>query len=550
MSLARAVLIVHTGRDDGRPRRVALEVRAALEGHGIQSAARPVEIAEELDLAAYAGIVLAVGVQDRRQRGAIADWLVRHRTQVSDGATGLIAVSLTAGRTVEADRRDTGRRVSELLRITGVSPKAVLHVNGAATREPEVENADASLANARGAQVSGFVDRFVQVLGADAVSTGRARLTVPDRPVPGARAATEAFTVGLGAAGPPSSVLAPAAMSLAASTPRQSVHDIDAKRPDQATDDHLQRTSRPRPLGADNAEPLAGVLFEVVFASAPTGIAIADLQGRILRANPALHMLLGTTTQEGIGTRLSDLTGPGQERPIREALGGRRTTFLTDTSYRTPAGALLRLTTTVSLIRLPADGQPICFIAQVQQRVGREEPVEDARPTTPAETQAGLAGADDFARAVEIRVREARRYRLQAVLLALRLESSDARAVGNTGAAAERTAAVARTMRHSIRDGDHCAEIDDGHFVVLLPHTALDEATIVGRRIAATLGHRDASRTIGVRLGVAAFDPSDTPKEWIARASAAADRASIGEVAIAGPPRPALTGSATDGDRP
>lgn len=550
MSLARTVLLVHSGPDDGRARRVAREVQAALERHGIETASRPVDVADETDPAEYAGVVLAVGVQDRRHRGAIADWLVRHRPHVSDGATGLIAVSLTAGRTVEADRRDTGRRVSELLRITGVSPKAVLHVDGAAFREPEVEHAPAPLPTVREALVSGFVGRFVRVLGADAVSTGRARLTVPDRPLPGARAATEAFTVGLEAAGPRSSTLAAAGTNLSASTSRLSMHDVDAERADQATDDHLQRSDRPSPLGADNAEPLAGVLFEAVFASAPTGIAIADLQGRILRANPALHVLLGTTTQEGIGTRLSDLTGPGQERLIPEALVGRRTTFLTDTSYRTPTGALLRLTTTVSLIRLPADGQPICFVAQVQQRVGHEEPVEDVRPTTPAETQAELAGADDFARAVENRVREARRYRLQAALLALRLETPGAQAAGTTGTAAEHTAAVARTMRQSIRDGDHCAQIDDGHFVVLLPHTALDEATIVGRRIAATLGHQDASRTIGVRLGVAPFDPSDTPKEWIARAFAAADRASIGEVATAGPPRPALTGSATDGDRP
>lgn len=118
----------------------------------------------------------------------------------------------------------------------------------------------------------------------------------------------------------------------------------------------------PRPETAVDEQALLHAIYE----SAPIGIAIADPQGRLLRANPAYRRMTGFSEDELRAETLHSLTHP-EDFPLYHSLlqelqDGRRESFRLVSRYRTKPGPALWARNTVSLLRLPGDARPSVII--------------------------------------------------------------------------------------------------------------------------------------------------------------------------------------------
>ena len=143
-----------------------------------------------------------------------------------------------------------------------------------------------------------------------------------------------------------------------------------------------------------------------------------------------------------------------------------------------------------------------------------------------------------------LRAQEARRYGVGASLLSIDLDRFAVvdETLGRTrGDAFLRT--VANAIRSSVRDCDHCARADGDAFVVLLPHTPADGATIVAERIGEALRACDAPGLppgfLRASIGVAELVPGMTAERWMRHAEEArraAKRDGGGRSVLAGGP--------------
>jgi PAS domain S-box-containing protein len=115
--------------------------------------------------------------------------------------------------------------------------------------------------------------------------------------------------------------------------------------------------------------------FRAAFEGAPAGIALLDLEGRFLQANPALCRILGLTEPELLEMTWRDVTHPldrdVQEAYEREALDGGEDTLQWEKRYVRPDGTDVWALISRSLVR-DAGGRPLHFISQVLDISGRK----------------------------------------------------------------------------------------------------------------------------------------------------------------------------------
>jgi diguanylate cyclase (GGDEF)-like protein/PAS domain S-box-containing protein len=109
-------------------------------------------------------------------------------------------------------------------------------------------------------------------------------------------------------------------------------------------------------------------LFEVSFSSAPTGVALVDLDGRLIRVNDALCALLGRPEHELIGTTTAPLTHP-EDRDTTDdvyaTLGDGDGPVAFEKRYVQPGGQIVWAATRAATVAGP-DGQPSHIVAHVQ----------------------------------------------------------------------------------------------------------------------------------------------------------------------------------------
>jgi PAS domain S-box-containing protein len=84
-------------------------------------------------------------------------------------------------------------------------------------------------------------------------------------------------------------------------------------------------------------------LLRLVFESAPSGMLITDLSGKIIRVNRQFADMLGYTAAELHGRSISDITERGNASAlVDELLSHRRKELLSNRCYRTKSGALVQ----------------------------------------------------------------------------------------------------------------------------------------------------------------------------------------------------------------
>jgi diguanylate cyclase (GGDEF)-like protein/PAS domain S-box-containing protein len=124
---------------------------------------------------------------------------------------------------------------------------------------------------------------------------------------------------------------------------------------------------------------LAEARFRRVFEDSPTGMVLADLDQRILDANPAFAAFLGREVDELVGRHVSEFTEPGDmevnRRLHRRLLAGRTSHYSMEKRYVRTDGSLVWGELTVSLVR-DERGRPQSVHAQIQDISERRRAVE------------------------------------------------------------------------------------------------------------------------------------------------------------------------------
>ncbi len=127
----------------------------------------------------------------------------------------------------------------------------------------------------------------------------------------------------------------------------------------------------------EGAEATSADLFSAVFDNAAIGIAIVDMHGRPVMANPALERMLGYTAEQLQRMTFTDFTHPDDAAAdwgmFEELLRGERDAYTMEKRYIRADGRVVWGHLTVSLIRDEAAGPPRYVIGMVEDITVRKE---------------------------------------------------------------------------------------------------------------------------------------------------------------------------------
>lgn len=118
-----------------------------------------------------------------------------------------------------------------------------------------------------------------------------------------------------------------------------------------------------------------GAALEAAFLHAAVGMAITDMDGRIVRVNPAYERMLGFEADELVGALIEEVvpaSDPEEARSLmEELLAGSVDSFRLEKVYRRSSGEEMWMCATVSLLR-DIDGQPAGSVRVVEDVTDRK----------------------------------------------------------------------------------------------------------------------------------------------------------------------------------
>lgn len=117
-------------------------------------------------------------------------------------------------------------------------------------------------------------------------------------------------------------------------------------------------------------------LFDFAFENAPIGIALVDLEGRIIRSNAAFAKLLGLPVAEILGMHFKEFTHPDDIEAdlilFKQVLQGRRDGYTIEKRYVRPFGDIVHVLIHIAAMR-DAHGKVVRFISQIEDITRHKE---------------------------------------------------------------------------------------------------------------------------------------------------------------------------------
>ena len=229
--------------------------------------------------------------------------------------------------------------------------------------------------------------------------------------------------------------------------------------------------------------------FRSAFENAPIGMAMSDLDGRIIRANPAFGKIVGRPATELAGVSLHDLTHP-EDREATSAAVRRLTTQETD-GYRIEKRYLHadghEVWVSVSLSCVHNDEDPLYLIAQVEDVTERRALRERLAYAAIHDPLTQLPNRILFMDRLEVALSRAVRHDRQVAVIFLDLDRFKLVNDSMGHAAGDRLLeVVADRLRATVRPSDTVARFGGDEFIVLCED-------VVGESVALGLADRLSS---------------------------------------------------------
>ena len=256
---------------------------------------------------------------------------------------------------------------------------------------------------------------------------------------------------------------------------------------------------------------------ERLFEDAPHGVALTDLRGVVVQANPALVGMLGGAELVGRPLAVSSFADadPTVEQHLRRVLTSPDHRAETQWSVRGADGEELHvvLSSTMLASVAPDDGSEdlvLTNVVDVSERYRYERQLAFLAEHDPL---TGLANRRRFDQQLERHIDDCRRYGARGAVLMLDLDHF--KEVNDTlghAAGDQLLCDVARVLAQRMRSTDLVARLGGDEFAILMPHAdrksaELVAADVVDRIRAEVHAHGDIRGQVTVSLGGAIIEP-------------------------------------------
>ncbi|HWI21413.1 MAG TPA: diguanylate cyclase [Baekduia sp.] len=268
----------------------------------------------------------------------------------------------------------------------------------------------------------------------------------------------------------------------------------------------------------------ANKLFAQAFEHAPLGMAIVDLDGQILRVNPALCALLGYSEEQLLQSNVVDLTHQDDterdadfhDRQRRDEVSN----YQLHKRYIHADGHVIECQLSVALITDDA-GKPIYAIGQMQDVTAQRRLEARLQELADHDYLTGLLNRRRFERELATQLDRCNRHGERAAVLLLDIdrfkEVNDSRghAVGD-----QVLKDAAEVLEQRVRGTDRVARIGGDEFAAILVETDEAGALQVGKALIQSLRETGAHGITG-SVGIAAMRAGDGVDAVLARADRA-----------------------------
>lgn len=276
--------------------------------------------------------------------------------------------------------------------------------------------------------------------------------------------------------------------------------------------------------------------FRLAMESAPTGMAVLDLERRFVQVNLALCRMLGRAQDWLVGRYIRDVVYAADEEAdirMRQAvLAGQVESARHPTRLLRADGQQVWAEHSVGLLR-DEDGQPLSYVSQFMDVTETRRAQERLRFLASHDALTELANRHTLLAQLE--------HDLGAVgggghapqLAVLFVDLDNFKHINDSlghGIGDEVLISVARCLARSVRPGDVVARIGGDEFIVALPGvTSADEADAVADRIHQSLSHEIDTAAgqvvVSASIGVSVAEPNESPDDVLRRADIALYRA-------------------------
>lgn len=255
--------------------------------------------------------------------------------------------------------------------------------------------------------------------------------------------------------------------------------------------------------------------FEAVFANAPIGIAVVGLDGSFQRVNQALCRISGYDRDALERLKFQDITHPDDlYSDVAEAtrlMHGEITSYQMDKRYYAVDGHLIWIHLSASLVR-DSDGQPVHFIAHIEDISARKRDEEMLRLQATRDTLTGVLNRSRFeeelARYEMLACRHSNQDEVAVFMIDLdglkQVNDRDGHAAGD-----DYLKNVARIISRRLRLSDIFARIGGDEFAALLPHTSAEQARKVAQSLA-DLVKAESRGSVSIGVGMVSADRGDS----------------------------------------